>query len=129
MGAVPDFGSYFLGATSLLGSVLGMTESHRASKEQAAAQQAALNQQKQAQDQQLALQREQQNRTLLQNQMQINKSQKDIASAAAAISNTPTVTNQANLTGGLGVPTSSLALGGTSSLGTSSLSDLLGDLL
>lgn len=126
MGAITA-GEVLGGALMGVSSLLGMDSQNKAMKEQAAAQQRALEQQRQAQQEQLALQEQQAAKNDALRQQQINQSQKEITNAAAAISNTPKVTNQANLTGGQGVDPSSLNLGGSSTLG--SLDDLLGDYL
>lgn len=78
-------------------------------------QQDAIRQQQAAQQQSLKLQQNQQKQNLAMQQQQMKKANAQMSNAAAAVSDTPTATNPANLTGGLGVDPSELMLG-TSSL-------------
>lgn len=108
-----------LGALAV-GAIAALTASsamqYRAQKKQAAAQQAAIEEQRRASEQQMQLQRESmQEQKMLQEQAN-NKARAGTANAAAAINKTPRTYNESNLTTALGVPTSTLQLGGTSSL-------------
>lgn len=103
-----------------LGAVAALTASsvmnYNAQKKQAEAQQRAMEEQRKASEQQMALQRESmQEQKALQEQAN-NRARASTANAAAAINKTPRTYNESNLTTALGVPTSSLQLGGTSSL-------------
>lgn len=80
-------------------------------------QRRALEQQAKAQEQQMAMQKKQMQQQQAQAQQATNKANKDIADAAAAVEAAPEVTNESNLTGGLGVPADSLELGSPTLLG------------
>lgn len=108
MGAIGDF---IGGVFDTVGSLFGSGNSN------AAAQTAALQAQQRAQEQSLKLQQRQQQQNLAMQQQQMKKANAQNANAAAAISNTPTVTNPSNLTGGLGVDPADLILGSNSLLG------------
>lgn len=102
------------------GAIAALTASsainYRAQKKQAEAQEKAIEEQRKASEQQLSLQRESlQEQKSLQEQAN-NRARASTANAAAAINKTPRTYNESNLTTALGVPTSTLQLGGTSSL-------------
>lgn len=97
-----------LGASSVM--------NYRAQKKQAQAQQEAINAQTEAMNQQLELQRESAAEQRSLQEQANNRARAGVADAAAAINKTPKVYNESNLTTALGVPTSSLSLGGVSGL-------------
>lgn len=80
-------------------------------------QRRALEQQAKAQEMQMAMQKKQMQQQQAQAQQATNKANKEIADAAAAVEAAPEVTNESNLTGGLGVPSDSLELGAPTLLG------------
>ena len=109
MGAIGDF---IGGVFDAVGGMFGA-----GSDDQLEAQREANQIQREAMERQNQLAREQAATQKLQMEQANNRARADVANAAAAIKRTPTVTNESNLTGGLGVPTSELTLGGNSTLG------------
>lgn len=128
-------GAAILGAAT---SAYTANEQKKAAEEQARLQQQALEQQRQAQQQALQQQQEQAARARLQTEIANNQANAQMANAAANVSSVKKNQNSANLTGGAGIATSDLPLGGSAQLGTSgitnrlgansSISDLFGDL-
>lgn len=109
MGAVGDFiGGVFDAVGGIFGA--GDNDALEAQREANQIQREAMERQNQLAQEQAAVQRSQLEQAN-------NKARADVANAAAAINKTPTVTNEANLTGGLGVPTSDITLGGSATLG------------
>lgn len=120
-------GAAFIGA-SLLGaasSAIAANEQKKAAEEQARLQQQALEQQRQAQEQAMAQQREQAARAQLQTEIASNKANAQMANAAANVTSPKKNQNSANLTGGTGIATGSLPLGGSAQLGASGISNTL----
>lgn len=131
-----------MGAGALIASaVLGAAATAYSANEQRKAQQAAsdaqrraMEQQQQAQEKALAQQREQAARAELQTEIANNKANAQVASAASQVTGTSKNQNSANLTGGTGIATSDLALGGAAQLGAANqglganaLTSLLGE--
>lgn len=102
-------GSVIGGVFDAVGSLLGGGPDY-------SAQTQALQAQTRAQEQALKLQQRQAEQNAALQQQQMNKASASTANAAAAISDTPTVYNPANLTGGLGVDKADLMLGSSSLL-------------
>lgn len=82
------------------------------------AQRRALEQQQRAQEAQMKMQQNQMKQQQAQQQQATNKANKEMADAAGAVEQAPTVTNESNLTGGLGVDASELQLGSPTLLGS-----------
>lgn len=116
-------GASVLGAVS---SAYAANEQKKAAEEQARLQQQALEQQRQAQEQAMAQQREQAARAQLQTEIASNKANAQMANAAANVTSPKKNQNSANLTGGTGIATADLPLGGSAQLGTSGISNTLG---
>lgn len=128
-------------ASAVVGAITGAfsaNEQRKAAEEQARLQQQALEQQQQAQQQALQQQKKQAARAQLQTEIASNKANAQMASAAGQVTGVKKNQNSANLTGGTGIATSDLALGGAAQLGagsntlgrsaSTSLADLFGDI-
>lgn len=124
-------------ASAVIGAITGAfsaNEQRKAAEEQARLQQMALEQQQQAQQQALQQQKEQAARSQLQTEIASNKANAQMASAASQVTGPKKNQNSANLTGGTGIATSDLALGGAAQLGAGSsslgntMADLFGDI-
>ena len=136
MGAGAMIASAVVGAIT---AAVSANEQRKAAEEQARLQQQALDQQQQAQQQALQQQKEQAARAQLQTEIASNKANAQMASAAGQVTGVKKNQNSANLTGGTGIATSDLALGGAAQLGagsnntlgrsaSTSLADLFGDI-
>lgn len=106
-----------MAAVAAASTAVSVAQQNKMAKQQEEAQRKALEQQERAQKQQLEQQEKSQQRAQAAQEIASNKANAEIANAASAVTNTPSKTNTANLTGGLGVPTSDLALGGGAGLG------------
>lgn len=106
-----------MAAVAAASTAVSVAQQNKIAKQQEEAQRKALEQQQKAQQEQLELQKKSQARMQAAQEQAANRANAEIANAAGAVNNTPSKTNTANLTGGLGVPTSDLALGGGAGLG------------
>lgn len=110
IGGIGDaIGGIVGGIGSMVGGLLGGGVDY-------SAQNQALQAQTRAQEQALKIQQRQAQQNAALQQQQMKKASAGVANAAAAVSDTPTVYNPANLTGGLGVDKSDLLLGSSSLL-------------
>lgn len=116
-------GAAILGTAS---AAISANEQRKAAEEQARLQQQALEQQRQAQEKALQQQKEQAARAQLQTEIASNKANAQMADAAANVTSTKKNQNSALLTGGTGIATSDLALGGAAQLGASGINNKLG---
>lgn len=134
MGVGAMIGAAIIGAAT---SAYAANEQKKAAEEQARLQQQALEQQRQAQQAALQQQEKQAARAQLQTEIASNKANADMAAAASQITGPKKNQNSANLTGGTGIATGDLALGGSAQLGASGqtlgsaasqLADLFGEI-
>lgn len=106
-------GGVVSGVFDTIGGLLGAETSAMKS------QRRALEEQAKAQEKQLNMQKKQAEIQQAQQQQAANRANKETADAAAAVEEAPSVTNESNLTGGLGVDPDSLELGSATLLGES----------